>query len=274
MAGYAMAPGTFALSTLLYTTTGTGLCVMAANSINQWIEVPYDSQMARTRNRVLVRHSMNPTHAFVIGTTAGILGTGMLYYWVNPYAALLGFSNILLYTCVYTPMKRTSIYNTWAGAVVGAIPPVIGWVASSGTIEPGAILLALSLYSWQFPHFNALSWNLRPDYSKAGYRMMSVIDPKLNARVSLRHALALFPISIGFWYYDIVTWLFLVDSTLLNVYFSFFAFRFWKNSTDQTARKLFFASLLQLPIYMALLLIHKQDNEDDNYANRIMAYLK
>ena len=92
----------------------------------------------------------------------------------------MGLANLLLYTAVYTPMKRLTVYNTWAGSVVGAIPPLIGWAsASGGTLDLGALVLAGVLFAWQFPHFNALSWNLRPDYSRAGYQMMSVTQPGL-----------------------------------------------------------------------------------------------
>ena len=106
-------------------------------------------------------------------------------------AAGIGLANLFLYTTVYTPMKRLTVYNTWVGSVVGALPPLIGWVsASGGTLDPGAFVLAGILFAWQFPHFNALSWNLRPDYSKAGYRMMSVTDPGLCRRTTLRYSVA------------------------------------------------------------------------------------
>lgn len=101
----------------------------------------------------------------------------MLHYGVNGLTASLGAANLLLYTCVYTPMKRYSILNTWVGSVVGAIPPLMGWAGCSGNLEAGAWIMAGLLYAWQFPHFNALSWNLRPDYSRAGYRMMAVTNP-------------------------------------------------------------------------------------------------
>ena len=78
----------------------------------------------------------------------------------------LGASTLLLYTSVYTPLKRLSIVNTWVGSVVGALPPLMGWTAATGTLDPGALILGGILYSWQFPHFNALSWNLRADYSR------------------------------------------------------------------------------------------------------------
>jgi protoheme IX farnesyltransferase len=96
MAGYAMAPVALNLSELGWTTLGTGACVASANIINQWIEAPFDSQMSRTRNRVLVRFAVSPMHAFTLGIGSGLLGVGLLYQMVNPITALLGGLNILL----------------------------------------------------------------------------------------------------------------------------------------------------------------------------------
>ncbi|KAJ3212946.1 Protoheme IX farnesyltransferase, mitochondrial [Entophlyctis luteolus] len=194
MAGYAVAPMATSLSTLMATTAGTGLCVASANSFNQWMEAPYDAQMRRTKTRVLVTHSISGVHAFTFGVASGIAGVVTLYSLVNPLTAALGLANIALYAGVYTPMKRFTIWNTWVGAIVGAIPPVMGWTACTASLDAGALLMGAILFAWQFPHFNALSWNLRPDYSKAGYHMMSVVDPDLNARVSLRYAIALIPL--------------------------------------------------------------------------------
>ncbi|KAL2913444.1 Protoheme IX farnesyltransferase, mitochondrial [Polyrhizophydium stewartii] len=257
MAGYAMAPGATSVASLVWTTVGTALCVASANSINLWVEAPYDAQMARTRNRVLVRQGMSPAHAFMAGTASGVTGVAMLYALVNPITAFLGGLNIIIYTCIYTPMKRTSIANTWAGSIVGAIPPMMGWAACTGGLELGAWVLGAILYAWQFPHFNALAWNLRPDYSKAGYRMMSVVDPGLNARVALRYSLVLFPLSYAVYALGIVTPWFLLDSSLVNGYMAWCAFRFWRDSTDGSARKLFFSSLVHLPLILALMMIHK-----------------
>ncbi|KAI8926636.1 protoheme IX farnesyltransferase [Entophlyctis helioformis] len=271
MAGYAMAPGAVSVATLLWTTLGTALCVSSANSINQWVEAPYDAQMSRTRNRVMVRQAMSPPHAFVAGTVAGAAGVAMLYTLVNPVAAAIAGANILIYTCVYTPMKRTSIANTWAGSVVGALPPMIGWAACTGGIEAGAWVMGAVLYAWQFPHFNALSWNLRPDYSKAGYRMMSVTDPGLNARVALRYAVALVPLSAVACELGLTTWWFMLDSTLINAHMVWCAYRFWKHSSDDTARKLFFSSLIHLPLYLAVMMMHKihdGEDEDDDEADK------
>jgi heme o synthase len=177
MAGYAMAPAPFELSTFLLCSAGTGLLSSAANSINQFFETPFDAQMSRTKNRVLVKGYLTPLHAIGFAAIAASTGVGILAYGCNGLTASLGLANLFLYTCIYTPMKRYSILNTWIGSIVGSIPPLMGWAGCSGSLEVGAWIFAGLLYSWQFPHFNALSWNLRPDYSRAGYRMMAVTDP-------------------------------------------------------------------------------------------------
>lgn len=257
MAGVAIAPGTD-VSTLLYTTAGTALCIGSANAINQWIEIPYDAQMLRTRNRVLGRRGLSPFHAWAFGITTGIAGTGLLATMVNPLTAALGALNIFIYTGIYTPMKRASIANTWAGAVVGGIPPMMGWAAVTNSLDAGAWILGAIVYAWQFPHFNSLAWNLRADYSKAGYRMMSVTDPKLNARVSLRYSALMIPLCLSMPYLGLTTWWFALDSTIVNGAMLLGAYRFWRQSNEKTARQLFFGSLLNLPLILALMILHKE----------------
>eukprot|EP00794_Sanderia_malayensis_P009089 gene9089-10058_t len=195
MAGYAVAPDPFNLMTFSYLSIGTALCSGAANSFNQLIEVPYDSQMSRTRNRVLVQGLLEPKEAFLFASISSIVGVSVLYFGLNSLTAILGALNIFLYAGVYTPSKRCTIANTWIGSIVGGIPPLMGWAAVSGSLPPGAWVLAAMLYCWQFPHFNSLSWSYRPDYSRAGYRMMAVTDPALCRRVSLRHSIAQIPLA-------------------------------------------------------------------------------
>merc|ERR1712240_148552 len=174
-AGYGMAPGPLSLSTCAIATVGTAMASAAANSINQILEVPFDSQISRTKNRVLVRGQLSPLHAATFALVLASSGTVLLWTMVNPLTAMLSLGNLVLYTCIYRPMKRYSIANTWVGSVVGAVPPLIGWSAATGTLDPGAFILAGILYTWQFPYFNSLSWNLRPDYSKAGAKMRHCI---------------------------------------------------------------------------------------------------
>jgi protoheme IX farnesyltransferase len=141
---------------------------------------------------------------------------------------------------------------------------MMGWAAATGTLDPGAWLLGSVLYAWQFPHFNSLSWNLRKDYARAGYMMMSVIDPKLNARVALRYSLLLFPISALAPYLEITTWYFFPISSVINGYMAVKAFKFWKESNDSSARPLFFSSLVHLPLYLCLMMICKSRYNDQS----------
>ncbi|KAG0265497.1 Protoheme IX farnesyltransferase, mitochondrial [Actinomortierella ambigua] len=260
MCGYALAPAATDLPTLFALTAGTGLCIASANTYNQFVEPPYDAQMTRTRNRILVRKSMSPLHAWLFGSVTGFTGTALLAAAVNPLTAALGLSNLVLYAGVYTPMKRMTIANTWVGAIVGGIPPMMGWAAATGSLEPGAWVLGALLYAWQFPHFNALAWNLRADYSKAGYRMMSVTDPALNARVSLRYSLALVPVVTLAPYLDMTSWWLAVDGNVVNAVMIASAYKFWRQKDDKSARQLFFGSLIYLPIIMALFMFHKKRN--------------
>ncbi|OMJ21569.1 Protoheme IX farnesyltransferase, mitochondrial [Smittium culicis] len=260
MAGYAIAPMASDLKTLAILTVGTGMCSAAANSINQWSEVPYDAQMKRTRNRPIVRGVIQPVSAMTFAACMGVAGTTSLFYFVNPITGILGLSNIILYAFIYTPMKRMSIANTWVGAVVGAIPPLMGWTAVTGAIDPGALVLGGILFAWQFPHFNSLAFTIRKDYSVAGYRMMSVLNPPLNSRVSLRYSVAMLPLCGLMSYLNIADYWFLLDSSILNLYLIFYAYKFNKSSSNSTSRPLFFASLVHLPLLLILLILHKNRN--------------
>lgn len=250
----------FEPSLFLASTVGVMLVSASANTVNQFLEVPFDSQMARTRNRPLVRGLLSPGHALGYALASGAGGTAILGLLVNPMAAGIGLANLFLYTTVYTPMKRLTVYNTWVGSVVGALPPLIGWVsASGGTLDPGAFVLAGILFAWQFPHFNALSWNLRPDYSKAGYRMMSVTDPGLCRRTTLRYSVACTAIcslmAPGLGLTDLnFAW----QSLPFNAILTYLSWNFYRNPDANSSRKLFRFTLIHLPLLMTLLFIAKQ----------------
>jgi protoheme IX farnesyltransferase len=262
MSGYAMAPTTCSSSPalLLTMTVGTALCVASANSLNQWLEVPYDSQMSRTRNRTLVKKQVDPLYAVSFSSFSGLSGC-LLLHSINPVASLLGGLNILLYSGIYTPMKRFSYYNTWIGSVVGAIPPLIGWTAVGGSLgDPSAWLLGYILFAWQFPHFNSLSFNIRDDYAKAGYRMMAVDNPLLNASVSLRYSLSLFPACFLLSYFGTVDNFFILTSSIPNAFMSWKAYKFYRcYENKEDANSLFFSSLYYLPTIIILMLIHKRE---------------
>lgn len=155
-------------------------------------------------------------------------------------------------------MKRYSILNTWVGSIVGAIPPLMGWAGCSGNLEAGAWILAGLLYAWQFPHFNALSWNLRPDYSRAGYRMMSVTNPALCRRVALRYTGVIAALSMAAPMMDVTNLWFALETLPLNGYYGYLAWQFYKKSDSGSSRKLFRFSLIHLPLLMVLFLLNKK----------------
>ncbi|KAJ1394283.1 UbiA prenyltransferase family-domain-containing protein [Ochromonadaceae sp. CCMP2298] len=157
---------------------GTFLCAGSASAYNQIIERDIDAKMKRTLMRPLPSGRLGATEGTVLATGMGVAGTAMLYA-INPVVAALGFGNILLYAGLYTHTKRTTELNTWIGSLVGAIPPVMGWAAATGgsvlAVEP--LALGGLLFLWQFPHFFALSYLHREDYSRGNFQMVACNDP-------------------------------------------------------------------------------------------------
>lgn len=250
-----------ALSVLLPATVGTALCSSSAATFNQLIEAPYDAQMTRTRARPMPRRIMSPLHATSFGLLTGVTGVGTLYA-INPLAASIGLGTILLYFPIYTLLKRHTIYNTWLGAVVGALPPLIGWSACTGTLspltEPGAWALFALMFFWQFPHFNALSHTLRSSYAGSGYRMLAVLDPRQNALVALRYSFALVPLSFLFPPLGLTTVWFPLFATIPNGAMGIAAWRFWRKREDRRAKVLFWTSLVHLPAVFGLAMVCKK----------------
>ncbi|WFD36728.1 heme o synthase [Malassezia cuniculi] len=272
MMGYALCPASLCVATtvppvlrLLALAAGITLCSTSANALNQIVEAPYDAQMARTRARPLPRRALSPTHAFTVATTSAVAGIGILAGALNPLTAALGAANIVLYSFIYTPMKRASIANTWVGAVVGGLPPLMGWASCTGTLtettDAAAWVLAGILFAWQFPHFNALAHVMGNEYARGGYRMMAVTNPALNQRVALRYALVLLPLCsvalplTGTVYPTAYAALSLVP----NLAFVWYAARFWRFPSEKTARKCFWASLFYLPAVMVLAMACKSE---------------
>lgn len=263
MSAYALAPYPASLPTLLFLSTGTYLCSASANTFNMIAEPEFDGMMSRTRNRPLVRKTLSPFQAKTFGIATCIAGVSILAAGVNPVVATLGAGNLILYAAVYTPLKRKTILNTWVGAVVGGIPPLMGWAACSpdGSIlsHPGGLLLAGLLFAWQFPHFNALAHTMRHDYARAGYKMMPVTNPQLNARVALRYSIACVPLCWGLVACGLVDPWYLVDSTIVNGWVCWRAWKFWRQGGEGgSARGLFFAALIQLPVILILAMLHKE----------------
>ncbi|TVY28255.1 Protoheme IX farnesyltransferase, mitochondrial [Lachnellula hyalina] len=260
--------------TLLFLTTGTALCAASANALNMLYEPKWDGMMSRTRNRPLVRGLISTRGAALYAVLSGVIGTTLLYFGVNPTVSFLGALNIALYAGAYTPLKRISVLNTWVGAIVGGIPPLMGWAAAAGQSATkdgtwrelllgegniGGWLLAALLVAWQFPHFMALSWSIKDEYKNAGYRMLCWVNPARNGRVALRYSLAFFPICIGLCYVGVTEWSFAIASTPINVWLVKEAVKFWRlEGIKGSAKGLFWASVWHLPVVMILAMVEKK----------------
>ncbi|KAL7944927.1 protoheme IX farnesyltransferase [Trichoderma barbatum] len=262
--------------TLFFLTTGTALCSASANTLNMLYEPSTDAKMSRTRNRPLVRGLISNRAAALFAILCGAAGAGALYFGVNPTVSFLGLSNIVLYAGIYTPLKAVTAFNTWVGAVVGGIPPLMGWAAAAGEAATkdgswrelllandgssiGGWLLAGLLFAWQFPHFMALSWPIREEYKAAGLRMLAWTNPARNARVALRYSFVFFPLCIGLCAAGVTDWYFALTSFPINFWLARESVRFWKFEGHKgSARGLFWASVWHLPGVMILALLHKK----------------
>ncbi|XP_045601781.1 protoheme IX farnesyltransferase, mitochondrial isoform X2 [Procambarus clarkii] len=250
VAGYAMAPAPLNLATLILCSLGTGLTSSAANSVNQFFEVPFDSQMDRTKNRVLVRGLVTPLHAICFAVVCSTAGIGLLYFGANGVAASLGALNLVLYTCVYTPMKRVSSLNTWVGAV--------------GREENGinGDNLPESIDKWNCGSwcYSTADWLGKLHWRFGGWWM----DYALCRRVALQYSVAMIGICTLAPVIDVTTWTFAVDSFPLNGYLTYLAWRFYKDADSKSSRKLFLFTLLHLPAVMMLMIISKKHYSKKN----------
>jgi heme o synthase len=161
---------------LVHTVFGTMLIAGGTAALNHYIERESDRQMRRTASRPLPSGLLQPAEALGFGVALAIAGAVDLWLVGGWMASFLGVVTCLSYLLAYTPLKKRTIWATFVGAFPGAIPPMIGWAAASGTLDRGAWLLFLILFFWQFPHFHAISWMYREDYARAGIQMLPVID--------------------------------------------------------------------------------------------------
>ncbi|CAK0743725.1 hypothetical protein CVIRNUC_001492 [Coccomyxa viridis] len=242
-----------------WTSLGTFACAASANALNQVYEVVNDARMERTKRRPLPTGRLSRGHALLFAGLAGCAGIYILAIQANGTAAALGAANIGLYAAVYTPLKVVSVANTWVGAVVGAIPPLMGWAAAAGQLELGAGVLAAALYFWQLPHFLSLSWLYKRDYARGGYRMMSLLDAtgRRTAACCLRNSLYLMPIGAVGALMGVTTPLFGFEAAVLSGVLAMTSATFLQNPGPTAAKRLFRASLLFLPLFMLGMGVHR-----------------
>lgn len=252
----------FDFFTLGVTCLGTGLCSASANTFNQLIEVQRDKKMRRTQARPLPSKRCSYEKALAFGLLSGSTGVLSLYSLTNPVVAAIGAANILLYAGPYTLSKPRHEVNTWIGALVGALPPLMGWAAVSGgdVLVPDAMALSGLLFLWQFPHFFSLAWVHRADYARGGFQMVPVNDPtgERTARLITRYSAYLAALPPAVTAMGLTSSMFAVEGTAANMYLMYLAKKFSDERTDKNARGVFLCSLWYLPLLLSAFVFHSR----------------
>lgn len=240
---------------MLHTIIGAAAAAFGSAAFNQLMEVDLDARMKRTADRPLPSRRMDPLVAFGIGWVLSAIGIIHLAVQVGNLAAYLTAATVFIYVFVYTPVKRWSSVNTLIGAIPGAIPPVIGWVGAGGTLDAQAWFLFGLLFFWQLPHFIAINWLCRDEYESVGYKMWSNGDlsGKKSGRLSAMFALALAVFSLMPAFVGFTNLLWTIVGPLLALVMMALALKFSKDGERTSARKLFFFTLLYLPVALLVL---------------------
>lgn len=248
---YVATGGTCSLQTLVAASVGTLLVGASASAMNHWLERHLDQRMARTADRPLASGRLHPTEALVFAAVTMAAGCVLLACTANPAAVLWGAATWAAYVLIYTPLKTLSSWNTWIGAVAGAMPVLIGWSATGAELNAPIVVLFSLLVCWQLPHFMAIAWLYRHDYEQAGHQMATVVDKsgRLAAwqAISFAIVLALLPLGLlaGGRSLGIIASASLL--ILLATAQACFAWRFFREQNETTARRLLLASLIYLP---------------------------
>ena len=252
------APGDVDFVKMGWLVLGGFLVTGSANGFNQVMERELDKLMDRTKTRPLPSNRMGVNEALMVCIVTGLVGVFVLWYYTNLASAVLGLLAILLYTLVYTPMKRKSPIAVFIGAVPGAIPPLLGWVAATGNFNTAALLLFAIQFLWQFPHFWAIAWVLDDDYKKAGFNLLPTGKrDKGSAMQTVLYTISLIPVAVMPWVFGISGWLSLVLMLAVTFYFLFQAVQLYRDCTIESARKLMYGSFFYLPVVQIAMVIDK-----------------
>ncbi len=231
---------------------GGFLVTGSSNAFNQIIECDLDKLMTRTQNRPLPQERITLMEAMVLASICGISGISILWIFMNPLSGILGLLALLLYTVVYTPLKRVTPFAVFVGAFPGAIPPLLGCVASTegfGSVPLIGWILFAGQFIWQFPHFWAIAWVLDDDYKKAGFKMLPSPGgrDKSSAFQVLVYTLFLYPISLMPVMFNFSGFISSIIISFCSIYFLYQAYILYRECTVEAARKLMFGSFFYLP---------------------------
>lgn len=257
---YLGAAADFHLPNMLEAVFGIALVAGGAAGLNQIYERDTDSLMFRTRTRPLAAHRVTTGEALVFSLVLAAVGLGIVAASSNLLAAFLTLLTLISYNVVYTPMKRRSQLATLVGAVPGALPPMIGWVAARGTLTAEAWALFAIVFVWQIPHFMAIAWLYRADFGRAGFPLLPVVEPtgKSTARQAVLFSLVLVPLSVVPYFLQMSGPAYAVGAAAGSAGLLWLAVSFALRRTDERARLLFLGSITYLPLLWGMLLLDRQ----------------
>lgn len=247
------------LTAMTLAVAGTALVAGGAAVLNQLYERDTDALMRRTRLRPLPDGRVAPGDARIFGLALSLAGLVLLAARANWLSAGLALATLGVYLIVYTPMKRRTPLSTLVGAVPGALPALIGWTASHGSIALGGATLFAIVFLWQIPHFMAIAWMYRDDYGKAGFPMLPVIDPdgRRAGKQAVLYAAALVPVSLLPTLAGISGVVYFASALVLSLVMLVLAIRFASTRSDAAARALFFGSITYLPLIWIVMIANK-----------------
>ena len=257
LGGYALAGGLWEPAKVLTALLGTALAVASANVLNQYLERDIDGRMARTAGRPLPNQRMAPQAALWFGIALGVASVVMLWALVNPITAGLGLFALLAYVLVYTPLKQKTPLSLLIGAVPGAIPPLMGWTAATGVIDPGGAVLFGILLVWQLPHFLAIALYRKDDYARAGFKTVPVVRGDRVAKAqAVAWSIALVPITLALIPLGVASWLYGGIALALGAWFVGWSLRGLRPDAGvKWARGFFLFSVAYLPALILALAV-------------------
>jgi heme o synthase len=244
---------------LFNTLLGTLLVASGTGTLNQYMERASDCAMRRTAHRPLPSGRMRPASALWFGLLIAAAGGLLLWLAVNPLASILALLTLTTYLLLYTPLKKRTPLCTLVGAFPGAMPPLIGWAAARGSLSVEAWVLYGILFVWQFPHFLAIAWMYREDYSRAGLQMLPSrdVEGKFTGREILAFTIVLLPLSLLPVFLGQVGMIYLIGALALGTAFLVYGARLAHFRTKALAKQVMLASVVYLPLVFALMMVNK-----------------
>ncbi len=231
----------------------------SANAINQAVEKDTDAMMKRTGSRPVAAGRMSQTEAYTFAVIAGIAGVAMMWYFFNLSSALLSAFSLFLYAFIYTPLKKINSIAVLVGALPGALPCLIGWVAGNDDFSLGGWIYFGIQFLWQFPHFWAIAWVAHEDYSKAGFKLLPADKgpTKFTAIQGIMYSALMIPVGFLPYYFGYTGPISAIVVILCNVFMVVQSIRLYQQMDVKAARRVMFSSYIYLPIVLLALLAGK-----------------